>query len=455
MQPRLSSSLRRGLVASTWEGAFAQVFITLTSGVFVVRYAVRNGAGDAALGLLAAIPFLAQTLQLATAWVYERHRGARREITAWTLVVSRVVWVVPAALAAGWLAGVPTLPLLFATVAVSSLVATAGVHGWQSWMMDLVPASIRGRYFGLRNAVAALVAVATAWAGGRLLDALEGDRPGAGHAVTYAAAAVAGLLAWFAILRQHHPSPRRGPDTPPFSALWREAWSKPANRRVLAFFFMWNVALGCSAPFWVKFMDVELGLSAAAIGAQGTIGLVIGASLNRAWGRLVDRVGIRPVLLANAGCIAAIPFLWLFARPGFLLPVWADMVAVGVFWSGFNLAAFNVPLSVAPARGAAVFLGVFSAATGLAFGLSCLAGGAVAQALGPHSHDVLGLSLSSAQVMFLASGCLRALSLFLAVGLPDAKANRVVFLVQVMGYAVRQRLNVGRQLLFAPWRRRK
>ena len=82
MQPRLSSSLRSGLVASTWEGAFAQVFITLTSGVFVVRYAVRNGAGDAALGLLAAIPFLAQTLQLATAWVYERHRGARRESTA-------------------------------------------------------------------------------------------------------------------------------------------------------------------------------------------------------------------------------------------------------------------------------------------------------------------------------------------------------------------------------------
>ena len=35
------------------------------------------------------------------------------------------------------------------------------------------------------------------------------------------------------------------------------------------------------------------------------------------------------------------------------------------------------------------------------------------------------------------------------------RAKRVIFLFQVMGYAVRHRLNLGRQVLTAPWRRRR
>ena len=42
----------------------------------------------------------------------------------------------------------------------------------------------------------------------------------------------------------------------------------------------------------------------------------------------------------------------------------------------------------------------------------------------------------------------------LALRLPNATGKRMIFLFQVMGYAVRQRLNLSRQMLTAPWRRR-
>ena len=176
--------------------------------------------------------------------------------------------------------------------------------------------------------------------------------------------------------------------------------------------------------------------------------------MSPAWGRLIDRVGLRPVLLANALCISAIPFLWLFARPGVLFPVWIDAFAVGVFWTGFNLVALNVPLSAAPARGRAAFIGVFGALTGVAMGSACLVGGAVAAALGGGERTVLGLTLATPQVMFLASGVLRVAALPLAMRMPDPKEKSVVFLFGVMGTAVRQRLNLGRQVLTAPWRTR-
>jgi hypothetical protein len=450
LSPR-DSPVRSGLVAATWEGAFAQVFLTLTSGVFVVRFADRLGAGDDGLAVLTALPFLAQAIQGGTGWLLERFAGHRRGFTAWTLLLARLAWLVPAALALGLLGGAG-FPVLLLSVLVSSLLATAGAHGWMSWMGDLVPAPVRGRYFGFRNAVMAALALATGSLAGLAFDALESRRVGLGQAAAYGTASLAGVLAFVAILRQHHPPSAAVAAREPYGRLVREAWRRPGALRILLFFVAWNVAIGAAAPFWVKYMDVTLRMDAAEIVLQGTIGPVVAVAMSRAWGRLVDRVGIRPVLLATAFCIATIPFYWLFARPGFLVPVWVDAVAVGVFWSGFNLAAFNLPLSVAGYRGGTVFLGMFSAVTGVALGLSCLAAGVVAEAIGPGPHDVLGLPLTNLQVMFLASGCLRLASVGLALGLPDPRAKGVVFLVQFMGYAVRQRLNLGRQLLFTPWR---
>jgi hypothetical protein len=419
-----------------------------------VRFANRLGAGDDELALLAALPFLAQGVQTATGWMFERFAGSRRGVTAWTLLLARLVWLVPAALALGWLPTEHGLAVLFASVLASAVLATTGAHGWISWMGDLVPPAVRGRYFGFRNAVMAALALATALVGAAAYDALEARATGAGQAAVYGAAALAGALAFVAILRQHHPPPKPHPaPRAPYRRLLLEAWRRPGAGRVFAFFVAWNVAIGVAAPFWVKYMDVTLGMSAAEIATQGTIGPVVAVFVSRGWGRLVDRIGVRAVLLLNALCIGTIPFYWFFARPGFLFPVWIDAVAVGVFWSGFNLAAFQVPLAASAYRGGTVFLGLFSAVTGIALGLSALGAGLVAEAMGPGPFVVLGAPLTNLQVVFLASGVLRLASCGLAFRLPDPRARGVVFLVQFMGLAFRQRLNAGRQLLFAPWRR--
>jgi MFS family permease len=454
MRHRPPSDIRRGLVASTWEGSFAQAFITWTGGVFLVDFGRRLGADASMLGVLAALPFLAQAVQLGTAAVYERHVAARGAITRRTLLAARLVWLLPAVLAfwPGVLAS--RLPAYLAIVFLSALLSTAGAHGWTSWMGDLVPAPVRGRYFGVRAAVTTAVAVGAGVGGGWLLDVLEARRGGLGFGAIYVLAAVAGVGAWIAFQFQHHPVPRAHPDVIPLRALWRQVWSKPENRRIFAFFAVWNASLGVAVPFWQDYMRTELHMKAWQIGLQNNLGAVVGIALAPVWGRLVDRAGVKPVLLLSATCIAAIPFLWLWSSPAHPWPVWVDAFFTGIVWTGFNLTALNLPLAAAPRRGAAVFLGVFAAVTGLAMGLSCLAGGVIAQRIGPGPHVVLGFPLAVHQVMFLMSGCLRVLAVPMALRLPDPRAKRVVFLFQMMGYAVRQRLNLARYMLSAPWRKR-
>jgi len=447
------SPTRRGLVASTWEGSFAQAFISWTSGVFIVKFATKLGVDDVMLSVVASIPVLAAAAQVVTAWVYERAGDGRRRITIGSLLAARVLWLVPAALALGWLGERDHVAIFVAVVTLSSLLTTTGVHGWQSWMSDLVPGPVRGRYFGVRGAVCAIVALVVGYGGGRALDVLEARRSGAGFAAVYGAAAVAGVLAFVAMRAQTHPPVRGEGRHVPFALLWREIWGRPDFRRVFVFFTAWNVGLGVAMPFWAKYMDVGLSMSSDAIAVQGALGAVVGIALSAAWGRLIDAVGTRPVLLVNAISIACIPFIWLAASPDRVWPVWVDCVAVGVFWTGFNLTALSVPLSLAPARGGAVFLGVLAALSGVAMGASALAGGFVSRAIGPGPHDVLGMRLHGYQVMFLASGVLRLCAVPLAFRLPEPRARSLRFLVGFVGLAMRQRLSVGWSALTAPWRR--
>lgn len=56
---------------------------TLTTGVFLVGFAVELGASNFAIGLLASVPFFVQLLQIPAVVAVERVR-ARRAICAWT-----------------------------------------------------------------------------------------------------------------------------------------------------------------------------------------------------------------------------------------------------------------------------------------------------------------------------------------------------------------------------------
>src|SRR5580658_10690409 len=61
---------------------------TLTTGVFLVGFAVALGAGNFAIGVLAAVPFCVQLLQIPGVLLVERLR-ARRTISVWSAAFGR------------------------------------------------------------------------------------------------------------------------------------------------------------------------------------------------------------------------------------------------------------------------------------------------------------------------------------------------------------------------------
>ncbi|CUS97202.1 Pyruvate:ferredoxin oxidoreductase, gamma subunit, partial [Candidatus Kryptobacter tengchongensis] len=99
------------------------------------------------------------------------------------------------------------------------------------------------------------------------------------------------------------------------------------------------------------------------------------------WGKLIDKFGAKNVLMFNASNIAYIPILWLLATPDFLLPLYIDAIMVGIAWSGFNLAEFNIPLSKAPKENRSTYVAVLSISSGFGYLFASMLAGYIATLL--------------------------------------------------------------------------
>jgi len=139
------------------EGALAELVGACTSGGVLTAWALYLELPPMLIGVLGALPFTAQLVHLPASWFTRRIGG--RTVALWTIGLARQS-VLP-------LAALPFLPLelrvkqgvFLVCASASAALAVAGNNAWTSWMGELVPSSVRGRYFGRRSALCAFAAV--------------------------------------------------------------------------------------------------------------------------------------------------------------------------------------------------------------------------------------------------------------------------------------------------------
>jgi MFS family permease len=393
------------------EGVVAEGVMACAGGAIIMGWALYLGCGPFWVGLLGALPFLAQLMQLPGAWLTSRF-GARR-MALLTVLLSRQAFLPLIAL--------PFLPLSL-EVKRGVLVAVAATHhglgilcnnAWVTWMGDLVPPRVRGRYFGRRTAISTLAGALSTLTTGTFLDgARASDRTGLALAALAFTACVLGALSTAIMALKHDPA--RHPTGTPFQAArMLQPLRDGAARRLLAYGISWNAALGLAGPFFTLYLvqDLKLGFTLAALqGSSASLARMLSAPL---WGRLIDRLGARRVLRACAYGLVLSPVLWVLAGPERWWPIALEALLGGVLLSGHGLASFALPLAVAPARERPFYHAAFAMAGGASFALASAAGGALLQAF-PPSHSLLGYTCTPLQLTFLVSALARGLAALLS-----------------------------------------
>lgn len=411
--------------------AFAgELFVSLSGSTFLTGLALYLGAGPLQLGLLIALPFVGQVAQL-IAPMLERRLQSRRRFVVPAFVIGRLLWLVPGALALFTVRGGTGLALAMLATFLVAWSNMVGINGWTAWMADLVPATHRARIFASRSAVVALATMLALPAGTAWLDYCRHlHREGFGHAVLAVVAVCSGVVSALTLARVPDARPVPHLDSEPIS-LTRRLFQRRQFRQVVSLFAAWNLSIGLPAAFFTLYMLRNLGMSYFLVGLHASIILAMRMVVHRPWARAIERVGGQHVLIASAFGAALVPILWMLPTREALWPIWLEAIYAGIFWTGFNQAAFLQPIAVLAPAERSHGLALYNVCTGMAMFVASMLGGVFLHALGTEGSTGF----------FLLFGMASAIRLFvamLALRLSEPSTSVHSFLFRFAGYGSRE-----------------
>ncbi len=168
-------SVRRPMELSTLAWIFGAVWSTATTGAPLTLFAQGLHASPMQFGLLAAIPYLAALLSLPSSLLIHR-TGKRKVLFLGSLYFQRAMWF-PLAIIPTWMV-FRFGPSAAAGAVIVFLILTLLMHcgqgiggpAWASWMADLVPHRVHGKYFSQRRRWGILSSIPAALLIGWVLD---------------------------------------------------------------------------------------------------------------------------------------------------------------------------------------------------------------------------------------------------------------------------------------------
>ena len=333
---------------------------TLTTGVFLVGFAVALGAGNFAIGMLAAVPFCVQLLQIPTVLLVERWR-ARRDICVWSTAVGRAFLL---GAAAAPLLGHFAIVMLIVSLAIYQAMAAIAGCAWNSWMRDLIPSSQFGRFFGRRTTATTALSVTVALLGGVLVDSWKRylpDHTVFGYSILFMISTLSGFLGVY-LLRITPDSPMAAAEKATNTFALLVAPLREANfRRLIVFFSSWNFAANLAAPFFTVYMLKSLGYSMTTILAFTIASQLSNLAALGLWGTLSDRFSNKAVLEIAAPLFLACTFAWTLTGLPWVQPLMLYIlvlihILMGIATAGVGLASGNIAMKLSPAGQATAYL---------------------------------------------------------------------------------------------------
>ncbi|MGD2078714.1 MAG: MFS transporter, partial [Chloroflexota bacterium] len=193
------------------DGLFAAISENFYLG-YVALFALAYGANNSQIGLLAAATNLLGMLALFPgAQLVERTRQ-RKNVVVWSGgIFSRVALLGLALIPA--LIGQPTVAIVAIIVVngLRSFMANLANPGWTALVADLVPETMRGRFFASRNTAMGLAALVVAPLAGRIIITTNSRLESlfAGYQAVFVLAFLFGIVSTIAFQRIQEPGPTK------------------------------------------------------------------------------------------------------------------------------------------------------------------------------------------------------------------------------------------------------
>jgi MFS family permease len=425
---RLPSIMRRHIAT----GALGTIYGVLTANMFQFAFGNAIGVTIEQWGVLTAICAFAISLQLVGAYLGARV-GHRRLIWYVLEFSSRLVrgagFVIPFLLyrhGDKFAAAVTMIVLLGA----GSLSAAAASPVWFSWLADIIPQKIQGSFMGRRDMWISFAAIAVIVPLSYLLDRAPKELKPHALVAVFCFAIVLGVID-MGLHRVIPEPPLKRKNLAPFKEQILAPITNPDYGYWLLFNVVWNFAffLGTSLSN-VYFLD-NLGIRNNFLG--GAISLIVapyvGMLFTSRWsGVLIDRIGVKKVLIGAFFCQVTLPVFWIVATPPtalFWLSVNSVLGGIGLS-TGVN--AYNKYILRLPPRSQrAMYLAVTNCLNNISGGIASLIAGFLLAGFAGRHWMFWGRDWVPFQLLFAISVALRLLAWFMLFFLQRPRFDQTAF----------------------------
>lgn len=441
--------LRSALRVVTMAWMLGTVWMVCVGGTAILNLGYLAGFTDFHWGVWTAVGFAATLAQLPASYHIER-TGRRKPLFMVANISGRLLWMVLGLLAVGLMV-LPNTAQTRLGVAWAAVVVILGANAlgqlaapsWNTWMADLIPARIRGRFFARRNVYCLTVQIIATVALGLLLDRVsppavrKAIQDGELHAQdvpwlvwtllgVFIIAGVMGTLdVWlFRRVREIYPrSPRERIGL--LEIIVAPLREKRFRRYVLSLATVtFGVAL--SMPFCGVFCQKVLGFNnlqaMIVLMLWGPLGSLASSSF---WGRVIDRWGGRPILVITTVGIALNIWGWMFMTPGGQFMAAAVNIFGGIAWCGYGIARTNMDFGFIDRGGRSTYGASTNVILAMAGVVGSLLSGAVARWTEGVSFHIGSVQFIHYHLIFAASGLFRLGGLFWLIGMPEPGSKPV------------------------------
>lgn len=401
---------RRGLGALTLRTIAASAVDGTVSGGFLTAYALALGASNFHIGILIAIPFIMQPLQIAAVVMIERIR-MRKVVTVPAAVSVDLSWLL-----IGLVPFAVSVPSPFAVLLLLFLTAVRGasnaveITGWTSWLRDLAPPGAIGAFFAQRLRAATASAALAGLAAALFIDWWKVNAAPQHPVFGYSWAILFGSVVFGLCsdaLTTLIPEPRMAKPEgarPSIVQMLAGPLQDYNFRKLLTFLFAWNFVAQLAVPFFAVFMLVRLQLPLVLVVGLGVLAQLSNVLFLRVWGAFTDNFGCKAVLSICASLYLLVLLGWTFAtnpdRHALTMPLLFFLhFLIGVAGAGIEVASTAFRMKMAPQARATAFLTASSLAINLGAGISPLVGGALVDFLNVRQLEVIFRWIDPARVV--------------------------------------------------------
>ena len=397
----------------------------------MTAFALALGANESQIGILTSVRRLAGFVQLFTHHLLER-LGSKRRLYFCAYGTSHTVRVLIALLPGITLAIIShnVVWWLISLMFIMGCTNAIGLVLKKTWMSELTPIDIRGRYFGLRTMFMG-IGMLVGYLSSRYVDYWKGVGKGIfGFQSLFLFSALVGyaMLAIVSMVPEESSEPKKQ-DLRSFLRSFQLPFRDRSFAIWMVFRGCYNFGVGFAGPFFSVYLLKELQLPLATVAIYTMIGEIASVGLSRFWGSLADKYGSKAVLIIACVGKSIFPALWIFATgvDTFWAIIWLGFVhSVRGFNSAQRITMLNMALWLSPEESRPMYLACESTIMNLFSAVSPFLGGLFLGAMASRYMEIslFGWPLSAIHVLFITSAVLRGASSLILIWVKSDSRQR-------------------------------